>query len=185
MWRKHLNSSCHPWNTRSTKDTSWPDRFAHPTMFCIQGACENHSFPTCFSGILHIWPISSVWFTAFVCYETNLTLTHVLFKPSPSAGHPQCCNLAVRREDKSYAFQELKVHSSTGQPTDKSWDCLVECKDLNFPRHQHHLPEKKLVWFKQKFIKTWWGLQIWMINTLLVTMEGIFYRNQRVLCSWL
>ena len=84
-------------------------------------------------------------------HETNLTPTHMLsyaVHASPSAGHPQCCNLAFHREDKFCAFQELKVHSSTDQPTDKSWDCLVECKDLNFPRHQHHLPETK--WFGSK-----------------------------------
>lgn len=83
---------------------------------------------------------------------------------SPSAGHPQCCNLAFHREDKFCAFQELKVHSSTDQPTDKSWDCLVECKDLNFPRHQHHLPETK--WFGSKksskhdgrYKSEWWRL---------------------------
>lgn len=92
------NSSCDPWNTRSTRDTSWPDRFAYPAMFCIQGTCENQnpvvdntiplkciisnqcpSFLAFFSGILHIWPISSVWFTAFLRHETNLTPTHMLF----------------------------------------------------------------------------------------------------------
>ena len=120
------------------------------------------SFLTFFSGILHIsshlipsHPISS----HLIClihsfpdlHETNLTPTHMLsyaVHASPSAGHPQCCNLAFHREDKFCAFQELKVHSSTDQPTDKSWDCLVECKDLNFPRHQHHLPETK--WFGSK-----------------------------------
>ena len=157
-------------------------------MFCIQGTCENQnpvvdntiplkciisnqcpSFLTFFSGILHIWPISSVWFTAFLTFmkpinqfdsHTSVHASHA----SPSAGHPQCCNLAFHREDKFCAFQELKVHNSTDQPTDKSWDCLVECKDLNFPRHQHHLPETKWFGFKEyqnsdgRYKSEWWRL---------------------------
>ena len=99
------NSSCDPWNTRSTRDTSWPDRFAHPAMFCIQGTCENQnpvvdntiplkcissnqcpSFLTFFSGILHIsshlipsHPISSVWFTAFLTFMKPIWLPHICY----------------------------------------------------------------------------------------------------------